>query len=138
MKFVGYCPICGNIDLGIEQDKEHKCLYCNHETIITKYSLEEYFKNGVKISEIFEEYAKNSPDFDEELFNKREEKENAIIHGEGATVNTQRNDILKCPKCGSTAVSIGTRGFSLFTGFIGSGQTVNRCGKCGYKWKPKG
>lgn len=44
---------------------------------------------------------------------------------------------LKCPKCGSTAVTTGQRGFSIVTGFIGSSQTMNRCGRCGYKWKPK-
>ena len=44
---------------------------------------------------------------------------------------------LKCPRCGSTAITTGQRGFSLFTGFIGSNKTVNRCGKCGYSWQPK-
>lgn len=42
----------------------------------------------------------------------------------------------RCPKCGSTAITTGQRGFSLLTGFIGSGNTVNRCSNCGYKWKP--
>ena len=45
-------------------------------------------------------------------------------------------NILKCPKCGSTAVTTGQRGYSLWTGFLGAGKTVNRCGSCGYKWKP--
>ena len=55
--------------------------------------------------------------------------------------NEQRRisqNTLTCPKCGSSAVTIGERGYSLLTGFIGSGQTMNRCGKCGYKWKPRG
>lgn len=43
---------------------------------------------------------------------------------------------LTCPRCGSTAITTGARGYSLITGFIGSGKTVNRCGKCGYSWKP--
>ena len=47
-------------------------------------------------------------------------------------------DTLTCPKCGSTAITTGQRGFSIISGFIGSGSTVNRCGKCGYKWKPRG
>lgn len=47
----------------------------------------------------------------------------------------ERNTV-KCPKCGSTAVVIGTRGYSMFTGFLGSGKTMNRCGKCGHKWYP--
>lgn len=51
---------------------------------------------------------------------------------------TDNKNILKCPKCGSTAISTGARGFSIVTGFLGAGQTVNRCGNCGHKWKPKG
>ena len=48
----------------------------------------------------------------------------------------KEDDVLRCPKCKSTAVTTGTRGFSILTGFLGSGKTVNRCGKCGYTWKP--
>lgn len=42
-----------------------------------------------------------------------------------------------CPRCKSTAITTGSRGFSLVWGFLGSGSTVNRCGKCGYSWEPK-
>ena len=48
----------------------------------------------------------------------------------------EKNQI-RCPKCGSTSITAGQRGYSLFTGFIGSGKTVNRCANCGYKWEPK-
>ena len=44
---------------------------------------------------------------------------------------------LTCPKCGSTAVTTGARGYSIVTGFLGAGKTVNRCGSCGYKWTPR-
>ena len=40
-----------------------------------------------------------------------------------------------CPKCGSTSLATVNRGFSLLTGFIGSGKPMNVCQKCGYKWK---
>lgn len=43
----------------------------------------------------------------------------------------------KCPRCGSTSISTGARGFSWITGFLGSSKTVNRCGNCGHKWEPK-
>lgn len=46
------------------------------------------------------------------------------------------NAIVKCPKCGSTSITTGQRGYSIVTGFIGSGRTVNRCANCGYKWHP--
>lgn len=44
------------------------------------------------------------------------------------------NSFIVCPRCGSTSVTTGQRGFSIMTGFIGSGKTVNRCAKCGWKW----
>lgn len=42
-----------------------------------------------------------------------------------------------CPKCHSTQITTGSRGFSMVTGFIGAGKTVNRCAKCGHKWTPR-
>ena len=41
-----------------------------------------------------------------------------------------------CPHCGSNQVTVGQRGFSLLTGFLGSQKTTNRCGKCGWTWQP--
>lgn len=43
---------------------------------------------------------------------------------------------ITCPRCGSNQVTTGSRGFSIITGFLGSNKTVNRCGRCGYAWKP--
>lgn len=60
----------------------------------------------------------------------------SIDESKEVTVNTSSN-ILKCPKCGSTAVTTGARGYKLITGFLGSSKTVNRCGKCGHSWKPR-
>lgn len=48
----------------------------------------------------------------------------------------EEKNLPKCPRCGSTSITAGTRGYSLIWGFIGSGNTVNRCSKCGHKWKP--
>lgn len=52
------------------------------------------------------------------------------------SIKKQSSNTIKCPKCGSTNITAGQRGYSLLTGFIGSGNTVNRCAKCGHKWKP--
>ncbi|MCD8299898.1 MAG: zinc-ribbon domain-containing protein [Clostridiales bacterium] len=43
---------------------------------------------------------------------------------------------IRCPRCGYAAITTGTRGYNVATGFVGSGKTVNRCGNCGYTWKP--
>ena len=48
----------------------------------------------------------------------------------------QATNTVKCPRCGSTNITAGQRGYSLLTGFVGSGRTVNRCANCGHKWKP--
>lgn len=42
----------------------------------------------------------------------------------------------QCPRCGSTQITTGQRGWKLTTGFLGSSKTVNRCANCGYKWEP--
>lgn len=47
------------------------------------------------------------------------------------------SNLITCPRCGSTAITTGQRGFNIVTGFLGSNKTVNRCGKCGYSWQPK-
>lgn len=51
-------------------------------------------------------------------------------------LRSKYDGIVKCPKCGSTSITTGQRGYSIVTGFIGSGKTVNRCANCGYKWQP--
>lgn len=60
-------------------------------------------------------------------------------HKTGIIVNSieEAEEPVKCPKCNSTQITTGSRGFSIVTGFIGAGNTVNRCAKCGYKWTPK-
>lgn len=50
--------------------------------------------------------------------------------------DAQLRAIVKCPKCGSTSIATTNRGYSLLTGFIGSGKPMNVCQKCGHKWKP--
>lgn len=43
---------------------------------------------------------------------------------------------LTCPRCGLTDITEGTRGFTLTTGFLGSGNFRYVCKNCGNKWKP--
>lgn len=50
---------------------------------------------------------------------------------------TESSSKIRCPKCSSTSISTGSRGYSMVWGFVGSGKTVNRCANCGHKWEPK-
>ena len=47
------------------------------------------------------------------------------------------DNAVRCPKCKSTQITTGSRGYSMLWGVIGSNRTMNRCAKCGYKWEPK-
>lgn len=60
----------------------------------------------------------------------------AQVRQQDAEWRASQANAVKCPRCGSTAVTAGKRGYSLISGFIGAGKTVNRCAKCGHKWKP--
>lgn len=110
--------------------EEHfeKCYFCGNELDQERFTIDDVF--------------------DEELVIKREAKEKRIndyraqqaresLLKQRATMSFNNSNTPKCPKCGSTAITTGERGFSLLTGFIGAGSTVNRCGNCGHKWKPK-
>lgn len=73
------------------------------------------------------------------IFRSEVERRTAIQRKEIAERQAREKanqNVPRCPKCGSTAITAGQRGFSLLTGFIGSGNTVNRCSNCGHKWKP--
>lgn len=48
----------------------------------------------------------------------------------------EANGQVYCPKCKSISVATVNKGYSLMTGFLGSGKPMNVCQNCGYKWKP--
>lgn len=47
---------------------------------------------------------------------------------------TVDNTTVRCPKCGGTQIQLKNRGFSLGTGFIGSGRSERVCMNCLYKF----
>ena len=52
------------------------------------------------------------------------------------SLRSRFDGIIKCPRCGSTSITTGQRGYKITTGFLGSSKTVNRCANCGYSWEP--
>lgn len=46
------------------------------------------------------------------------------------------SDLVRCPRCSSTAITTGARGVNGLFGVIGASKTVNRCAKCGWTWNP--
>lgn len=47
-----------------------------------------------------------------------------------------KNGQIVCPKCGSYHIVTMARGYDWFWGFIGSGDPMNVCQACGYRFKP--
>lgn len=67
---------------------------------------------------------------------KMDEKRQEWVNKKLGIDNSQESNQVRCPRCGSTQIGVINRGYSLFSGFLGSGSARNVCQKCGYKWKP--
>lgn len=131
------CLQCGK---EISDNTITTCPFCNCVDLLDKNSYDSIILNYKNASNSAKQMFYNDPTFIKmmsyhpDLFKRELPKQ--------TNHNTQPHptpkNILTCPKCGSTAVTTGQRGFSIITGFLGSSQTMNRCGNCGYKWKPRG
>lgn len=144
------CPRCGNDD-DLTDNEPHICSNCSYEhPIKTEYTSKEVGSVGgsKEIREFIqiqrEKYTLHSDVFDEQLYQQLidneaerrrqfelQRRERELLRGAETSSNLPR-----CPKCGSTSITTGQRGYSFWTGFLGSGTTVNRCANCGHKWKP--
>lgn len=144
------CPRCGK-GWDYAENNQHICKNCHYEPMIkTEFSDEDYENARILSPETFkqfkmnlrEKYTINSDVFDSELYNKLiTEEYKDSLEREAMEIQRQRDieankNKLHCPKCNSTNVTTGQRGYSFITGFLGSSKTMNRCGNCGHKWYP--
>lgn len=144
------CPRCGKGTDFIE-DEQHICPKCHYDPMVqTEFSSKDYENARTSSPEIFnqfksnlrEKYTIHSPQFDEELYKEvLADEYKSFLESEARKARQERERQLNinkihCPKCGSTSIGSTTRGYSLLTGFLGSGTPMNVCQKCGYKWKP--
>lgn len=156
------CPECG----GNVSDKSPACIHCGYPlhnliSATEDYQIELISYGTYKLptlTKIVEHTSKGLPEAQKMIDNipciiisgiSKEKAE--IIYNDfkyaGAQVQINKGSYshtvldseirLTCPKCKSTNITTGARGYNLFSGFIGSNKTVNRCGKCGYSWQPK-
>lgn len=154
------CPECG----GNVSDKAAACIHCgcpltntentnqasNYNVILLSYG-----KNRLETIRIIRELtglllkpamklADNTPStVVTELSKQEAERIQRNFQNVGATAeielsSNRKERSLTCPSCGSTSITTGQRGYNIVWGFIGSGQTMNRCAKCGHKWHPQG
>lgn len=144
-----YCKKCGRIVQEEYNNPEQKCDYCNNNL---EYIPQQFLigKRGIAINDELKDqfinnYIKSSPEFDqylfehreEDMFNKRMSDRAKLAYG--ASILKEKSRTPKCPTCGSTnikkistmerAVSVGTLG--LFSKKINKSF---KCGNCGYTW----
>lgn len=139
-----YCKKCGRLVQDID-----KCDCCKSQTFkvpkeflisdtvpLIKNSLEEQFIN---------DYVKTSPEFDQYLFDHRDEilaKQSAEFNAKmaiGKAIVEEQSRVPKCPSCGSANVSkIGVVNRVVSTHFLGLGSSkigkTHKCNKCGTTW----
>lgn len=145
-----YCKKCGRIAQESYTQKEQKCDCCKTTMLPVpkKYLLEGFdiaFKDKETENLLIEELVKTSPEFDQYLFDHRDEilaKQSAeynakITHGKAVLEEASR--VPKCPTCQSTNIrKMGgvERGASIWAFGIFS-KKINKtfkCGSCGYTW----
>lgn len=151
------CPKCGTNDWwGMDSDNTYTvaCSKCSHNTSYRKSDFVKNFKcskcgsNSGTLKDTNTEIIVVCSDCNEEnivltkhnvQIDNRNKKPILSITEDDLQRLKQKQDknIIKCPKCGSTAITTGQRGFSMLTGFWGSSKTVNRCGNCGHVFKPQ-
>lgn len=144
-----YCKKCGRIVQEEYGSSEQKCDYCNNlllpvpdeflggrSKIFIKKELKDKFIN---------DYIKSSSEFDQYLFEHREEDMSnkrmsdraKLAHG--ASILEEKSRVPKCPTCGSTNIKkiSGTKRW-LSTGLFGlASSNIGKsmcCQNCGYKW----
>lgn len=134
------CPECGKEI----SDKSDKCIHCGfplrstpiiQENINGKY-YDVTFLRDTNIP-LIRKVKKLNELTNCGLVQAKEIAQKYHIEQESSKSKEESNkDVIHCPKCNSTSIQTINRGYSFWTGFLGSGSPRNVCQKCGYKWKP--
>lgn len=141
IKKSGKCPMCSRV----LENTNIICKDNNFSHTNTEFDIINSYSNVYSKEPEFFDYMNELKEKDFNYFQselnimhqkiKEKEAEGRRLKEIQAQLKAER-DKPKCPKCGSTYVALGTRGWSMLTGMIGSNNPMNVCQTCGYKWKP--
>lgn len=144
-----YCKKCGRIVQEEYGKSEQICDYCNS---IIQYIPKQFLigERGVALNkkleqQFIDEYIKSSPEFDQYLFDHRDEDlskrrmENRAKLEHGKAILEEKSRVPKCPCCGSTNISqIGAVSRVVSTSFFGLASNkigkTHKCNNCGTTW----
>ena len=147
MNNVKICPYChknnketwiytAGFDVDAYKLNRIKCITCGKNLEDTILTVEEYaILEETSIDVSFFDAMIDLKQKDPIEFNLKLAQFKTQVGQQQAQKNNNK-DILHCPKCNSTAITTGARGVNNFWGMLGASKTVNRCGNCGFTWKP--
>lgn len=136
------CPHCKsalNEDILKQRNSEDICLVCGGSLIVSTDSSMEtpkektkwyYYKEGggtlmTTLSSGFTPlYTFEATDLNDAKCQLKEVLPNSLL------VNNNTSDKVKCPYCFSSEYTLLNRGYSIFTGFLGSGKVKRVCNRC--------
>ena len=140
-----YCKKCGRL---VQNSKICDCCKSTTYPVPQKY-LDEDLSFMTKDPEteqlLIEELVKPSPEFDQYLFDHRDEilaKQSAEFNAKmaiGKAILEEQSRVPKCPSCGSADISkIGVINRVVSTHFLGLGSSkigkTHKCNNCGTTW----
>ena len=148
-----YCKKCGRMVQRTSKNLEKPCDYCQNITkpvpdafLDSKSKL--FIKDELK-QQFIDEYIKSSPEFDQYLFdhrdedlnNRRMENEAKLEHGKAVLEGRNKGNKygVECPYCHATNVSrIGFINRAVSTGLLGLASSkigkTYKCNNCGSTW----
>ena len=144
-----YCNKCGRIVSLLKKELNEPCEYCHSTT----YPVPDEFLGGKSKGfikkeleqQFIDQYIKSSPEFDQYLFDHRDEDlfkrrmENMAKLEHGKAILDEKNRVSKCPSCGSSNVSkIGVAGRAASFALVGFASSkigkTHKCNHCGTTW----
>lgn len=143
-----YCKKCGRIVQRLSKHLDKPCDYCNSnlflvpneflddsKILINKNLKDQFINDYIKSSSEFDQYLFEHRE--EDMFNKRMSDRAKLAHG--ASILEEQNRVPKCPTCGSTNIrkmggverSASIAAFGIFSKKI---NKTFKCNNCGYTW----
>lgn len=139
------CPYCGSSENEVTNNPEKygKCCVVCEKRIADQMNASIYWSMCQKCkSKQLEEYIDDScigyrcKQCSFVFRDLKKDSSGLLLNAENLYAPPQKYE-LRCPKCSSTQIVTGQRGYSVVWGFWGSGKTTNRCANCGHSWQPR-
>lgn len=143
-----YCKKCGRIVQRLSKHLDKPCDYCNSnlflvpneflddsKILINKNLKDQFINDYIKSSSEFDQYLFEHRE--EDMFNKRMSDRAKLAHG--ASILEEKSRVPKCPTCGSTNIKkmVGVERGASIAAFGIFSKKINKtfkCGNCGYTW----